>query len=119
MNRKSTFVPLQCLTYDHEPTQRHACGALHEIAQDPPGANMIEREGAAQILTEILRSPNPSISAFRAKPSPNRLSSLFITESYAASLLTKLAEDKPAEYRRQVDELVAVTLQGGKRVFMQ
>ena len=55
------FVNL--LTYEHESTQRAACGALNEIAQDyPSGCQLIEREGATAILTEILRSRNFAIS---------------------------------------------------------
>jgi hypothetical protein len=54
---------MQLLTYEHESTQRSACGALHEIAQDwPVGGQLIEREGATAVLTEILRSRNDAIS---------------------------------------------------------
>lgn len=58
------FTCTQLLYSPAENITRVAAGVLCELAQDPEGAMMIQRENAAQPLTELLNSRNEAIGKF-------------------------------------------------------
>ena len=63
---------------------RVAAGVLCELAQDKDGADAIEKEGATQVLTELLHSRNEGIAA------------------YAAAVLFRMSEDKSQDYKKRL-----------------
>lgn len=75
---------LQLLFSDVENVVRVAAGVLCELAQDKDGADAIEKEGATQVLTELLHSRNEGIAA------------------YAAAVLFRMSEDKSQDYKKRL-----------------
>ena len=64
--------------------QRVAAGVLCELAADKDSAEMIESEGATAPLTDLLHSRNEGVA------------------TYAATILFRLSEDKPHDYRKRL-----------------
>lgn len=77
-------VGVQLLHSEDEELQRTAAGLLSELASDKEGAIAIEQHGATDPLTCLLSSKNEAVSA------------------YAAAVLYKMSEGKPADYRKQL-----------------
>jgi len=61
--RSQNVIPVlvQLLFNDIENIQRVAVGVLCELAADKEGADMIDQEGAAAPVTDLLHSPNEGV----------------------------------------------------------
>ncbi|KAF7216369.1 junction plakoglobin a [Nothobranchius furzeri] len=79
-------IPLlvQLLYSPVDNVKRVAAGALCELALDRQAAALIDSEGAAAPMMELLHSPNEGIA------------------TYAAAVLFRISEDKPVDYKKRV-----------------
>ncbi|XP_044260719.1 armadillo segment polarity protein-like [Tribolium madens] len=92
--RQQMVIPIfvQLLYNEVENVQRAAAAVLSELVVDKEGADIIEQEGAATVLNELLQSRNEGVSSYAAailfrlneeksqnssKRSPNSMNSLF------------------------------------------
>ena len=75
---------LQLLYAQNENIQRVAAGVLCELANDRQGADIIDSEGAAVPLTELLHCRSEAIA------------------TYAAAVLFRMGEGKPTEYKKRL-----------------
>lgn len=84
--RNLKCIPLfvQLLFSMNENIQRVATGVLCELAAEKEGADSIEQEGATVPLSQLAHSCNEAVA------------------SYAAALLFRLNDDKPAEYKKRL-----------------
>lgn len=60
----SLFLHPQLLRSSNESVTRVSAGVLCEVAQDPDGAMLIERENATTPLTELLNSRNEGVGTY-------------------------------------------------------
>lgn len=84
--RSLNIIPIlvQLLYSDLENLQRVSVGLLCELSSDKEGTEMIEAEAATAPLTELLHSRNDGVA------------------TYAAAVLFRMSEDKPADYKKRL-----------------